>query len=210
MITGRPHTDKEYEGDLTRLREQSGDIRRANQLLGAEVAALRQGSRLLAAYPTLAKNTVLARVVARDLLRAHTLRLDRGSADGIRTDGPVLAEGGLLGRIDRVLESSSRVQLLTHPAAAAAAAIAGVPAEGLLTGGDQPRVTSLPPYTQVAVGTPVLSTGSEGIYPPGLLFGTTMEAKNDGIFTVVPVQLSVRVTEVMVVLVLPPGAYETL
>ncbi|MBZ5588355.1 MAG: rod shape-determining protein MreC [Acidobacteriia bacterium] len=188
--------------ELGRVREESAELRRTNQLLGAEVAELRQGSRLLAAYPSLADRAVLARVVARDLLRTHSLRLDRGSADGIRPDAAVLAESGLLGRVDRVLDHSARVQLLTHPAAAAAAAIAGIQSEGLLLGGDQPRVTGLPPYTKVPPDTLVVSTGSEGIYPPGMLFGSAMEARNEGLFTVVPVQLAAHPTEVTVVLVL--------
>ncbi len=191
--------------EFARLREENGELRRANQLLGAEVAALREGSQLLAAYPSLATHAVLARVVARDLPRTNTLRLDRGSADGIAVASPVLGATGLVGRVDQVLAHSSRVQLLTHPAAAAAAAIAGVRPEGLLLGGDPPRVSGLPPYTKVPLDAPVVSTGSEGIYPAGLLFGTTMEAKTDGIFTVVPVRLAARATDVTVVLVLAPG-----
>jgi rod shape-determining protein MreC len=192
--------------ELGRLRLENADLRRTNQLLGAEVTALRQGSRLLAAYPSLAEKAVLARVIARDLPRTHTLRLDRGSHDGIRIDGPVLAEGGLLGRVDLVLENSCRVQLLTNPASAAAAVVAGVQQEALLMGGDQPRLTGLPPYTQVAPDSPVLSTGSEGIYPPGLLFGTALEARNDGLFTVVPVRLAANAAEVTAVLVLRPAS----
>ncbi len=191
--------------ELGTLRKETADLRRTNQLLSAEVAALRQGSRLLAAYPSLAEGAVLARVVARDLPRTHTLRLDRGSRDGIRLDSPVLAETGLVGRVDLVLDHSCRVQLLTHPGAAAAASIEGIQQEALLMGGDQPHLTGLPPYTKVAVGTPVLSTGSEGIYPPGLLLGTTLEARNDGLFTVVPVELAAQAAEVTVVLVLAPG-----
>jgi len=191
--------------ELSRLRAETAELRRTNQLLNAEVAALRQGSRLLAAYPSLTDSAVLARVVARDLAQTHTLRLDRGSGDGIRVDGAVLAEGGLVGRVDRVLDHSCRVQLLTHPAAAAAAAIAGVPEEALLNGGDQPHLTGLPPYTKVPPDTPVLSTGSEGIYPAGLLFGSTLEARNDGLFTVVPIRLAANVSQVTVVLVLAPG-----
>ncbi|MGD1149289.1 MAG: rod shape-determining protein MreC [Thermoanaerobaculaceae bacterium] len=190
--------------ELGRLRGDSAELRRNNQLLSAEVGELRQGSRLLAAYPSLLDHAVLARVVARDLLRTHTLRLDRGTAEGVHADSAVLAETGLLGRVDRVLEHSSRVQLLSHPAAAAAATIPGINSEGLLVGGDQPHITGLPPYTKVAPDTVVLSTGSEGIYPPGMLFGLAMESRNEGLFTIVPVQLSARPTEIMVVLVLPP------
>jgi rod shape-determining protein MreC len=192
--------------ELGRLRLESAELRRTNQVLNAEVTALRQGSRLLAAYPSLAEHAVLARVIARDLPRTHTLRLDRGSRDGIRIDGPVLAEGGLVGRVDLLLEHSCRVQLLTHPAAAAAAAVAGVQQEALLVGGDQPHLTGLSPYTQVPLEAPVLSTGSEGIYPPGLLFGTTLDARNDGLFTVVPVRLAANAAEVTAVLVLAPAS----
>jgi len=195
--------------ELGRLRQEVGELRRTNQLLGAEVGELRQGSRLLAAYPLLTEHAVVARVLARDLLRTHTMRLDRGSADGVRLDAAVLADAGLLGRVDRVLEHSARVQLLTHPAAAAAAGVVGVQAEGLLMGGDPPRVTGLPPYTKVPPDTPVLSTGSEGIYPPGMLFGTAVEARTEGLFTVVPVQLAAHPTEVTVVLVLAPSGKGT-
>ncbi len=195
--------------EFGRLRVESAELRRANQLLSAEVTALRQGSRLLAAYPSLADHAQLARVIARDLPRTHTLRLDRGSRDGIRIDGAVLAEGGLVGRVDQVQDHSCRVQLLTHPAAAAAAAVPGVQQEALLMGGDQPRLTGLSPYTKVPLDTQVLSTGSEGIYPPGLLFGTTLEARNDGLFTVVPVRLAANAAEVTAVLVLAPAARGT-
>ena len=190
--------------ELGRLRDEGSELRRMNQLLSAEVEELRRGSRLIAAYPSLQDHAVLARVVARDLMRTHTLRLDRGSAEGVHPDSAVLAETGFLGRIDRVLEHSSRVQLLNHPAAAAAAMIPGINSEGLLVGGDQPHITGLPPYTKVAPGAEVLSTGSEGIYPPGMRFGLALECRNEGLFTVVPVQLSARPTEVTVVLVLPP------
>lgn len=191
--------------ELERVRAEAGELRRSNQLLSAELAMLRQGSRLLAAYPALAEHATVARVVARDIVRAHTILLDRGRADGVRLDSPVLAESGLLGRVERVQEHAARVQLLSHPAAAAAARVVGVPPEGLLVGGDQPRLTGLPPYTQVAVDQPVVSTGSEGIYPAGLLFGTTLESKLEGIFTIVPVRLAAQPAEVMVVLVLPPA-----
>jgi rod shape-determining protein MreC len=191
--------------ELERVRDEATGLRRTNQLLAAELAALRQGSRLLASYPSLAQRAVLARVIARDIVRAHTLQLDRGSADGVRLDSPVLAEGGLVGRVERVQEHTCRVQLLSHPAAAAAARVLGIQQEALLVGGDQPRLTGLPPYTQVALDTPVTSTGSEGIYPPGLLFGTTLASRVEGIFTVVPVQLAAPPAEVVMALVLPPG-----
>ncbi|HPC84229.1 MAG TPA: rod shape-determining protein MreC [Thermoanaerobaculaceae bacterium] len=189
--------------ELGRLRAEADELRRSNQLLTAELAALRQGSQLLARFPALAEYAVLARVQSRDVVLTHTMLIDRGRADGVRLDAPVLAGDGLLGRIDRVSDRSARVQLLTHPAAAAAVRIIGVAAEGLLVGGDQPSITQLPPYTEVPAEAAVVSSGSEGIYPPGLVIGTTGEGTTRGLFTVAPVVLAARATDTMVVLVLP-------
>jgi rod shape-determining protein MreC len=188
-----------------RLRVEVGELRRTNQLLASEVAQLREGSRLLAALPSLTTHAVLARVVARDVFGTNTLRLDAGSRAGVLVDSPVIAEGGVVGRVDLVTSSTSRVQLLTHPAAAAAARVVGVDAEALLVGGESPKLTSLPPFTTVAADRPVVTTGSEGIYPPGLLLGTTVVARNEGLFTVVDVRLAVRPAEVTVVLIAPPS-----
>lgn len=189
--------------ELGRLRAETEELRRSNQLLTAELATLRQGSQLLARFPSLAEGAVLARVQSRDVVLTHTMLIDRGRSDGVRLDAPVLAGEGLLGRVDRVSDRSARVQLLTHPAAAAAVRIVGIAAEGLLTGGAQPAVTQLPPYTDVPVDTAVVSSGAEGIYPPGLLVGTTLAGSTRGLFTVVPVLLAARATDAVVVLVLP-------
>jgi rod shape-determining protein MreC len=203
FISGR-RSVASLTAELKRLHAENGALRRDNQLLAAEAGVLRQGSHLLATFPSLSEHAVVARVIARDIVRSHTVRLDRGSEDGVRLDGAVLADAGLLGRVDRLQPHNSRVQLLTHPAAAAAARIVGVRSEALLMGGDPPHLTGLPPYTQVAPDTPVVSTGSEGIYPAGLLLGKTLDAHLEGIFTVVPVRLAADPAEVMVVIVLRP------
>lgn len=198
----------ETVSELGRLRAESAELRRSNQLLTAELAALRQGSQLLARFPSLSEGAVVARVQSRDLVLTHTMLIDRGRADGVSLDAPVLAGDGLLGRVDRVGAGHARVQLLTHPAAAAAVKIIGVPTEGLLLGGTRPVITQLPAYTQVPEDTPVVSSGSEGIYPPGLVVGTTQEAGTRGLFTVVPVVLAARASDTMVVLVLPAGGQD--
>jgi rod shape-determining protein MreC len=191
--------------EMGQMRTELGSLRRSNQLLTAEVATLRQGSRLLASFPALAERSVLARVVARDALVTHTLRLDKGREDGVKIDSPVLSEDGLVGRIDRLAARNCRVQLLSHPQAAAAARIPGVPQEALLVGGDAPKLTGLPPYTEIPPDSPVVSSGSEGIYPPGLLLGTALEPRTEGLFTVVPIRLAAAPAEVMVVMILDPG-----
>lgn len=194
--------------EAKRLRAENADLKRTSQLLAAELAALRQGARLLADFPSFTDGAVLARVVAREVLSSHTLHLDKGTRDGVHTDAAVLAEGGVLGRVDRVFEHSCRVQLLSHPAAAAAAKVIGVDREALLLGGDRPSLTGIPPYTEIAVGTAVLTTGSEGIYPPGLLLGSTGDTRTSGLFTAVGVLLAVHPADVVTAIVLPAHGNE--
>lgn len=191
--------------EIGRLRREVSELRRTNQLLTSELTLLRQGSRLLSAFPEAGEGAVLASVVGRDVLGGHTMRLDRGSRNSVLLDAPVIADHGVVGRVDRVYPDSCRVQLLSHPAAAAAARIVGIEGETLLTGGDSTVLTGLPPYTEVPEDSPVVTTGSEGIYPSGLLLGTTGAARTEGLFTVVPVRLAVHPAEVSVVLVLRPG-----
>jgi rod shape-determining protein MreC len=203
-LGGRQNLDATL-AEHAELRREVSELRLNNQLLASEVLALRQGSQLLAAFPDLRARAVLARVIARDLRVTHTMYIDRGSRDGVSLDSAVLADRGVVGRVDAVNGHTARVQLLSHPAAAAAVRPVGADIEGLLMGGEHPTITGLPPYTKVPVDTPVVTTGSEGIYPPGLLLGTTGEARNEGLFTVIPVQLAARPAEAVVVLVVQPG-----
>lgn len=202
-VAGAAEAIRTTSEEIEDLRRQVSELRKTAQLQAAELLSLRQAHRLLDAHPDLAERAVAARVRSRDLLATHTATLDRGRRDGIQRDSAVLAEHGVLGRVDRVWERSCRLQLLSHPAAAAAARVEGVAPEGLLTGGDRPTLTGLPPYTVVPEGAPVFTTGSEGIYPPGLLLGTTGAARTEGLFTHVPVRLAARGPETLMVLVLP-------
>lgn len=188
--------------EMQDLRRQVSELRLDTQMQAADLLALRQAHRLLEAQPALANRSLVARMRSRDVLTTHTATLDRGARDGVVRDAAVLSEHGVLGRVDRVWESSCRMQLLSHPAAAAAARVEGLPLEGLLTGGDRPVLTGFPPFTEVPEGAPVFTTGSEGIYPPGLLLGLTGTARTTGMFTQVPVHLSARASEAIMVLVL--------
>lgn len=188
---------------LQALERQMQHLARENQLLTSELLALRQANAVLAAYPSLHEQGVLASVVSRDVLGSHTLILDRGQRHGVERDAAVIAADGVLGRVDLVWEDAARVQLLSHPAAAAAAQVVGVEGEALLVGGERPRLEGFPPYTDVPPQAPVLTTGSEGIYPPGLPLGITGEAKNEALFTVVPVTLVARPEKAVSLLVIP-------
>lgn len=188
------------------LEQEVARLALENQALTSELLALRQASSVLAAFPSLRDRTILASVVSRDVLGSHTLVLDRGRRHGVQKDSAVLSADGVLGRVDLVWEGEARVQLLSHPAAAAAAQVVGVEGEALLLGGERPRLEGFPPYTEVPSQALVVTTGSEGIYPPGLPLGVTGQARNEALFTVVPVVLLARPEKAVAVLVIPRQA----
>lgn len=191
--------------ELERVREEIAELRRVNQMLAVEVSALREADRLVATLPPIFDRVVLARVVARDTVADHVATIDCGRRQGVLRDAPVLASDGVVGRVERVGESVARVQLLSHPQAAAAARVLGVEQEVLLSGGDWPTITGLPAATELADGTPIVTTGSEGIYPAGLLLGFAKKATVASVLTQVPVRLAVRPARVSVVAVLAPA-----
>lgn len=194
--------------ELRRAHEELEELRRLNQLLVAEVASLREANQLVASLPPLFDRVVLARVVARDAVGEHVVTIDRGRRHGVARDAPVLATGGVVGRVDRVGAEVARVQLLSHPQAAAAARVLGTDQEVLLIGGDRPSITGLPAATVLAENTPVLTTGSEGIYPAGLVLGFTGAVTVESVLTQVPVRLAVRSAAPAVVAVLTPVVRE--
>lgn len=118
----------------------------------------------------------VAGVVGRDLAhRYQAVTLDRGSADGVRLQAPVLApDGSLIGRVVEVARWTALVQLVTDPFAGVGARLAGSRATGLATGMDGPLLDLryVDTMTPVREGEAVLTSGEDGIYPPGLSIGT--------------------------------------
>jgi cell shape-determining protein MreC len=190
--------------ELYLARQEIEELQRLNQMLAVEVTLLREADRLIGTLPPTFDRVILARIVARDTLADHVAVIDRGRRHGVMPDAPVLAAEGVVGRVQRVGEGVAHIQLLSHPQAAAAARVLGSEQEVLLAGGDWPTITGLRAGTVLAEGTPIFTTGSEGIYPPGLLLGFSGEATVESVLTHVPVRLAVRAAHVTVVAVLAP------
>src|SRR5918997_4687769 len=129
--------------------------------------------------------TVTARVIARDPSQwFDSVIINRGSSSGIEVNMPVVTPEGVVGRVAGVSPVSAQVMLLTDERAAAGAAVGqlegsnslgsvrGFGANGLLDMRYVSGLDQLPP-----VGTPVLTTGQDGIYPRGLKLGEVVEAR---------------------------------
>jgi rod shape-determining protein MreC len=128
--------------------------------------------------------TVTANVIARDpSLWFDTVTINRGRMSGIELNMPVVAPGGIVGRVVATGPWVAQVMLITDERAAAGAVVGrvdnsnalgsvrGLGEKGLL---EMHYVSGL---EKVEIGNVVLTTGQDGIYPAGLTVGQIIEVR---------------------------------
>jgi rod shape-determining protein MreC len=128
--------------------------------------------------------TVMASVIARDpSLWFDTVTINRGRMAGIENNMPVVTPGGIVGRVVATSPWTAEIMLITDEKAAAGAVVGqlgqssalgsvrGLGVNGLV---EMRYVSGL---EEVNVGDYVLTTGQDGIYPPGLNVGEVVEVK---------------------------------
>ena len=146
--------------------------------LREKLAALRHLEELLAADGAGDYQKIPARVIARDANRLFgTVIIDKGSIHGVRKDQPVVDTGGLVGRVILVTPLSSRVILVTderHGAGALITTTVTGRVLGVMKGvGDNYycRMDFITTPVRLENGEMIVTSGQDGIYPPGLLLG---------------------------------------
>jgi rod shape-determining protein MreC len=129
--------------------------------------------------------TVPARVIARDpSVWFNTITINRGSSSGVVVNMPVVSATGIVGRVVTVSPWASQVMLVTDEKAGAGAVVGQLGESGALgsvrgrpdLGLIEMRYVS--GLEKVAVGDYVMTTGQDGIYPPGLNVGEVVDVKN--------------------------------
>ena len=74
-----------------------------------------------------------AHVIARSpTVWYSSVKIDKGSSDGIREDQAVIAAGGLAGRVTRVTDGTAEVELITDASSAVAAQVVPRGAQGVV------------------------------------------------------------------------------
>ena len=130
--------------------------------------------------------SVPARVIARDpSIWFNTITINRGSTSGVSVNMPVVTSGGVVGRVITVSPWAAQVMLLTDEKAGAGAVVGQLGQSGALgsvrgradlgVGVIEMRYVS--GLEQVEVGDYVMTTGQDGIYPPGLNIGKIVDVK---------------------------------
>jgi rod shape-determining protein MreC len=120
-----------------------------------------------------------ARVVGRapDFL-SRVIYLDRGSADGVRVDCPVVTGNGIVGRVVLVTRHNAQVQLITNADASVGVMIERTGSPGVLRGSGAHflQVGYIGSTEDVAVGDRVVTSGLDRVYPRGLPVGAVVES----------------------------------
>ena len=125
---------------------------------------------------------VTARVIARDSsVWFDTITINRGSSSGIALNMPVVTSGGIVGRVIALSPWTAQVMMLTDEKAAAGAIVGQLGGSGALgsvrglgeNGLVEMRYVS--GLVKVEVGDYILTTGQDGIYPPGLTIGEVVQ-----------------------------------
>lgn len=129
-------------------------------------------------------NQVAASVIARDSsVWFNTITIDRGSSSGIGLNMPVVTGGGIVGRIIGVSPWTAQVMMITDEKAAAGAIIGRLGESGALGSvrglgeSNLIEMNYVSGLQKVQVGDYILTTGQDGIYPPGLNVGEVVQVK---------------------------------
>lgn len=113
----------------------------------------------------------------------RTVLIRAGNREGVRKGRAVVTAQGLVGRVTEVGEFTSRVMLITDVNARTAVIVGNSGERAIMSGANAelPRLLHLSRSGAFAKGDKVVTSGHDGILPPGLPVGEVVETGPDGV-----------------------------
>lgn len=177
-----------WASDLGVSRSQLEALRQQNTQLRDQVSSLEEArlenERLRALVGFVQANklqSVGATVIGRPVNSWEgVITIDKGTADGVQADMPVIAAQGLLGQTTDVTARTAKVRLITDPQSGVAALIQSNRADGVAKGSIDGKVSLdfVSHETTVKAGDVVITSGIGGVYPKGLIIGEVTTVHN--------------------------------
>ncbi|RLT47323.1 MAG: rod shape-determining protein MreC [Chloroflexi bacterium] len=182
------------QGEVTRLRESE-----SQRLLLAQLLKLARSN---PEYSYLA-----AQVIGRDVSPyLQYVLVDRGRADGLLPDMPVLAADGLVGIVTEATASAAKVLLITDPTLVVNVRVQRSRVEGQLRGSGPGllRLDFLPMEAQLEAGDQLVTSGIGGKFPPNLQAGTitSVRRRDYDVFQEADVQSAINFSNLELVLII--------
>jgi rod shape-determining protein MreC len=193
-----------WAGDTIDAKDQNAALKKEVEQLRADLAeaqtAVRDSGQLKAIaelheqdYFPQATRPVTARVIAKSPTVWHSsVKIDKGTSDGVKVDQPVIAAGGLAGKITNATDGTAEVRLITD-------GLSGVSAQVFpqgVTGVVRPEVgnpedmllESVESGRRVTEGTLVITSGFttarlESLFPRGIPIGRVSKVDLDELET---------------------------
>jgi rod shape-determining protein MreC len=190
---------QQLRSELVRYREAEPENRRLRKLLGMR--------------EEIAPRSVAASVVTSNLNgKTRIIVVDRGRREGVHVDLPVVAWGGVVGRVVAADAHQAKIRLVTDASSGVAGVVQRSRAQGIVLGGAEAALDLLyvPRYSDVMHGDRVVTSGLDGIFPRGFGIGrvSSITEEPDGAQTIhLEPELDYASLEEVLVL-LEPGAVE--
>jgi rod shape-determining protein MreC len=174
--------------DVLALRQRNAELEAEVARLQAQVVTLQNSvseADALAALVNFSRSNpensyTAASVIGRDpspFLRY--IIIDKGSSNGLLRGMPVVTDQGLVGRVDAVISSAARVQLITDTSSAVNIRLEKAKKEAILTGTVSGDLTLdlVPQDVVLEAGDLVLTSGLGGGFPTDLIVGQVLNVR---------------------------------
>lgn len=197
--------------DNERLREEVARLEQALWLERDLVASHRRLSGVLELAERLPYEPVVAEVIGLDASAwFRTITVNQGKNRGVELNAPVVAAGGLVGRVISVGPTVSQIQLLTDRDCSVAVLLSRTRMRGMVTGsGEQASPTGLvlnyvSNLEDVVAGDPIVTSGIDGIYHKGIAVGRAATVRNGPrLFKIITVEPAANLDRLEEVFILP-------
>lgn len=158
----------------------------------------------------LKENSLIFFTTARPIARGYdrllnTMIIDKGKEDNINKDMAVITANGLVGKIHAVRDNYSEIILLKDPNFSVAVRLQNSRHEGIVsgTGRSYCLLKYIPPGEPVQKDELVITSGLDGIFPPGIFVGiiSYIGAERTDFFQyleVTPFQSDAKIEEVLI------------
>ncbi len=193
-----------WAGDTIDAKDQNDALKKEVEQLRADLAeaqtAVRDSGQLKAiaelrqeGYFPQATDPVTARVIARSPTVWHSsITIDKGTSDGVRVDQPVIAAGGLAGKVTSATGGTSQVRLITDGQSGVSAQVFPLGVTGVVRpevgNPDDLLLESIQSGRRVTENTLVITSGFrserlESLFPRGIPIGRVSKVDFDELET---------------------------
>lgn len=187
VVSGKLYEVRSYITDYTDLSNTNWQLARENAMLKTQLYASNKALEYFREDSTYASRKkaaidnnytfLSARVVNATFTKAHNyLTLDKGKADGVRTEMGVVCQSGVVGIVDDVSEHFALVIPVLNVSSRISVKVKDKSQTGTLVWkGDDYRYAKLedvPGYIPIAKGDTIITSGYSSIFPEGIFVGT--------------------------------------